>query len=87
MAMRSETQPHYKWVEIQPRHFKALAKSLPDPQLWPAMLELAQLMPQAIASVKKRLPADFKESAWTAITKGVAKKAEEFLRVAEKLHD
>jgi hypothetical protein len=37
--------------------------------------------------VKKRLPADFKESVWTSITRGFAKKAEEFLRQAEMLPD
>lgn len=87
MAMRTGTRPHYKWDEIQPRHFKALAQSLPDPNLWPTMLGMAKSVPQAITSVKKRLPADFKESVWTSITKGFAKKAEEFLRVAEKLVD
>lgn len=87
MAMRTGSRPHYKWDEIQPRHFMTLAQSLPDPNLWPTMLGMAGSVPEVIASVKKRLPADFKESVWTRITKGFAKKAEEFLGVAEKLHD
>lgn len=64
-----------------------LAQSLPDPNLWPTMVGMARSAPEAIASVKKRLPADFKESVWTSITNGFARKAEEFLGVAEKLHD
>ena len=87
MAMRTRNRSHYKWHEIQPRHFKALAQSLPDPDLWQTMLDMARSVPEAIASVEKRLPADFKESVWTLITKGFAKKAEEFLRVAETLDD
>ena len=87
MAMRTGSRPHYKWHEIQPRHFRALAQSLPDPNLWPTMLDMASSVPKAIAAVKKRLPADFRESVWTHITKGFAKKAEEFFRAAEKLND
>lgn len=87
MAMRTGNRPHYKRDEIQPRHFKALAQSLPDPDLWPTMLRMATSVQEGIASVKKRLPADFKEAVWISITKGFARKAEEFLDVAEKLHD
>jgi serine/threonine-protein kinase HipA len=85
MAMRTGNRPHYRWNETQPRHFQALAQSLPDPDLWSAMLDIAKSVPEAIASVKKRLPADFRESVWTSITKGFARKAEEFLHEAEKL--
>jgi hypothetical protein len=51
------------------------------------MLDTARSVPEAIASVKRRLPPDLKESVWTSVTDGFAKKAEEFLRGAEKLHD
>jgi serine/threonine-protein kinase HipA len=87
MAMRTGNRPHYKWDEIQPRHFKALAQSPPDPNLWQTMLDMARAVPNAIASVEKRAPRDIKEYVWTRITQGCAKKAEEFLRGAEKLHD
>lgn len=73
--------------EIHPRHFEALAQSLPDPNLWPTMLGMAGSVPDVIAAVRKRLPADFKESVWTGMTKGLAKKAREFLSVGEKLED
>jgi hypothetical protein len=85
MAMRTGKRSHYKWDEIQPRHFHALALSLPDPNAWQAMLRMTQAIPGAIASVSKRLPADFKESVWSTTTKGLTKKADEFLRVGEKL--
>jgi serine/threonine protein kinase HipA of HipAB toxin-antitoxin module len=80
MALRTGKRAHSHWDETQPRHFRALAESLPDPDLWTSMLDLARSVPEAIARVKKRLPADFKESVWNSITKGFARKAEEFLR-------
>lgn len=84
MAMRSGSLPHYKWDEIQPRHFKALADQLPDPNLWTVMLDMVRDTPKAIVAVKKQLPKDFKESVWTSITKGIVKKADEFLAAVEK---
>jgi hypothetical protein len=87
MAMRTGNRPHYRCNEIQPRHFKALTNSLPDPKLWSMMLDTARSVPEAIASVSKRLPPDLKESVWTSITEGFARKAEEFLRAAENLRD
>jgi serine/threonine-protein kinase HipA len=85
MAMRTGNRAHYRWNEIQPRHFKALAECLSDPNLWPMMLDTARSVPEAIASVSKRLPPDLKESVWTSVTEGFARKAEEFLRAAENL--
>jgi len=82
---RTGKRPHYRWNEIQPRHFQALAQSLPDPDLWSAMLAMARSVPQIITSVEKRLPADLKEPVWASITQGFANKAKEFLREAEKL--
>lgn len=85
MAMRTGSRSHYKWDEIQPRHFKTLAEQLPDPNLWTMMLEIARSLPQAIGVVKKRLPEDFNTSVFTSITRGVTAKADEFLALADKL--
>ncbi len=85
MTMRTGARPHYRWDEIQPRHFKALADQLPARYVWEGMKGTAQAVPDAIASVEKRLPGDFKESVWTSITQGFARKAKEFLGEAEKL--
>jgi 3-methyladenine DNA glycosylase AlkC len=87
MAMRTGNRPHYRWNEIQPRHFKALAESLLDPKLWSMMLNAARSVPETIASVGKRLPLDLKESVWTSVTEGFARKAEEFLLATENLRD
>lgn len=85
MAMRAGTRAHYKWQEIQARHFHALAEQLPDPNLWATMLGMVRIVPDAIAAVKKRLPRDFKESVWTSITRGVTRQADEFLAAAQGL--
>jgi hypothetical protein len=49
------------------------------------MLDTARSVPAAIASVRKRLPSDFKQSVWTSITAALAKTAEQFLHGAESL--
>ena len=85
MALRTGTRPHYKWDEIQPRHFKTLADQLPAPDAWAGMMATAQAVPEAIARVEKRLPPDFKEAVWNTITQGVARKAKDFLREAGTL--
>ena len=51
------------------------------------MLDTARSVPEAIATVSKRLPLDLKESVWTSVTEGFARKAEEFLRAAENPRD
>ena len=85
MALRTGKRGHYKWDEMQPRHFKALAQSLPDPELWSKMLDTARSVPAAIASVRKLLPSDFEPFVWTAITEALAKSSERFLREAASL--
>jgi hypothetical protein len=47
------------------------------------MLDMARSVPEAITSVRKRLPPDLKESVWTSVTEGFALKAEELLRATE----
>lgn len=85
MAMRSGRRAHYKLDEIQPRHFHALADRLGDDQLWPAMLELIEGVPRAIARVEKQLPEDFAEPVWTSITSGIGRQAKVFLEAAATL--
>jgi hypothetical protein len=51
------------------------------------MLNAARSVPETIASVGKRLPLDLKESVWTSVTEGFARKAEEFLLATENLRD
>ena len=81
MALRGKNA-HYKIVEIQPRHFQALADRYPDAEAWPAMLELAARVEGAIKAVQRRLPKGFAESVWAPISKGMLEQARSFLSYA-----
>ena len=81
MALRGKNA-HYKIVEIQPRHFQALADRYPDAEAWPAMLELATRVEGAIKAVQRRLPKGFAESVWAPISKGMLEQARSFLSYA-----
>lgn len=82
MALRGGSRRHYGLREIQPRHFQAFATSLADAQAWPAMIELAERVPDAINKVESRLPQDFAPAVWTAITTGLERQATYFLKAA-----
>jgi serine/threonine-protein kinase HipA len=82
MALRG-TSAHYKIVEIQPRHFQALADRYPDADAWPAMLELAARVEGAIKAVQRRLPQGFAESVWVPLSKGMLGQAKLFLSYAK----
>jgi serine/threonine-protein kinase HipA len=74
---------HYKIVEIQPRHFQALADKYPDAEAWPAMIELAGRVEGAIKAVEKRLPKGFADAVWAPISKGALAQAKSFLSYAK----
>ena len=82
MALRGKNA-HYKVVEIQPRHFRALADRYPDAATWPAMIELAGRVEEGIKAVEKRLPKGFAESVWTPVSKGMLEQAKSFLSHAK----
>jgi serine/threonine-protein kinase HipA len=82
MALRGKNA-HSKIVEIQPRHFQALADRYPDAEAWPAMVELAGRVEGTIKAVEKRLPKGFAESVWTPTSKGMLKQAESVLSHAK----
>jgi serine/threonine-protein kinase HipA len=78
MALRGR-RPHYLLREIQSRHFERLAKSLGDPEAWPAMQTLVQSVPTAIERVAARLPAGFPIDVWDTVSKGLLQQRERFL--------
>ena len=75
MGIRGTTKTHYRLNDIQPRHFHELASRLAVRQLWGSMVALAQQVPAATARVEKRLPKDFAEPVWKAITHGIKAQA------------
>jgi serine/threonine-protein kinase HipA len=82
MALRGK-RAHYKVVEIQPRHFQALADMYPATDVWPAMIELAGRVESAIKAVEKRLPKGLAESVWVPMSKGTLDQAKSFLSYAK----
>lgn len=77
MALRGR-RPHYLLREIQPRHFERLAGSLGDPEVWPAMQEMVERVPEALARVGKRLPDEFPARLWDRIARGVSDQRNRF---------
>jgi serine/threonine-protein kinase HipA len=55
MALRGR-RAHYKIIQIQARHFRALADEYPDAKAWPTMIDLAHRVEGAIKAVEQRLP-------------------------------
>jgi serine/threonine-protein kinase HipA len=82
IALRGKNA-HYKIVEIQPRHFHALADQYPGAVAWPAMIELTGRVEGAIEAVEKQLPDGFAQSVWASISKGMLKQAKSFLSHAK----
>jgi serine/threonine-protein kinase HipA len=82
MALRGKNA-HYKIVQIQPRHFQALADKYPRTEAWPAMIELAGRVEDAIKAVEQRLPKGFSESVWASTSKGMLEQAKSFLSYAK----
>lgn len=83
MALRGKNA-HYRIVEIQPRHFQALAEKYPRAEAWPAMIELAGRVEGAIKAVQQRLPKGFSESVWAPTSKGMLEQAKSFLSYAKR---
>ena len=82
MALRGKNA-HYKITEIQPRHFHALAEKYPGAEAWPAMIELAGRVEDAIKAVEKRLPKGLAETVWTRTSQGMLQQARSFLSYAK----
>jgi serine/threonine-protein kinase HipA len=82
MALRGKS-PHYKIIEIQPRHFQELADRYPAAEAWPAMIDLAGRVEGAIKAVEKRLPKAFAEPVWAPTSAGMLKQAKSFLSHAK----
>jgi serine/threonine-protein kinase HipA len=77
MALRGQ-RTHYLLREIQPRHFKRLAGSLGDPEVWPAMQEMVERVPEALARVGGRLPDEFPAQLWDCLARGVSNQRDRF---------
>lgn len=70
MAVRAKNA-HWKLVELQPRHWAMLAAQSGVPDAFDAMTTLVDESRDALAQVRRELPAGFPMRVWTKIEQGV----------------
>ncbi|HTY50657.1 MAG TPA: type II toxin-antitoxin system HipA family toxin [Steroidobacteraceae bacterium] len=78
MAMAGKSR-HYKLVEIQPRHWQALALRTGGGSLWGRMQDLVESVPNALDQVGSRLPRNFPDPVISRIDEGMRGQARKFL--------
>jgi serine/threonine-protein kinase HipA len=79
MAVQGRSR-HYKLLEIQSRHWHALAVRAGVPGLWRRMTDMVESAETIMDSVLRGLPGNFPERIAATIDKGVRKQAQVFLR-------
>jgi serine/threonine-protein kinase HipA len=73
---------HYKILEIQTRHWHALALRAGGSPLWNRMRELVESVSTVIERIQGKLPPDFPEQVISKIAIGMQKQAHQFLESA-----
>lgn len=81
MAVAAKNR-HYNLVEIQPRHWRALAERVGGSALWERMQSLVDAAPRAFERIK--LPRGFPESVISPITEGVRSQAQKFFNALRR---
>ncbi|NRF66876.1 HipA domain-containing protein [Aquincola sp. S2] len=84
MAIRSKNA-HYKFGEIDVRHWRHLALTTGGEPAWSAMLQMVQQVEPVLARVSARLPRDFPAQVWETISRGTQDHGRKFLRGAAAL--
>jgi serine/threonine-protein kinase HipA len=74
---------HYKIVEIQTRHWRALAERTGGEQLWVRMRRFVEAAEAAVARIQTTLPPDFPEVVIRTIVMGVRGQVRKFLSAPE----
>ncbi len=78
MAMRSKNA-HWRFYDIEPRHWHALAMKYGGPPVWAAMVHLVQRVAPALDQIAQTLPQDFPARTWETISQGMRSQATCFL--------
>src|SRR5262249_9294858 len=86
MAIRSRNV-HWKFNEIQARHWRGLALKNGGNEVWEEMKALVDRVEEALAEVGEQLPPHFPDRIWTPIAEGVQRQAQTFRRQAAMLAD
>lgn len=84
MALRSKNA-HRHFVDILPRHWRALALKYGGPPVWEAMVQLVQRVNPALDQMVQTLPSDFPPRTWETISLGMRSQAERFLESLDRL--
>ena len=77
MALRTKNA-HYRLMEMQTRHWQALAQSCGVQNAWDHLQALVERMDEALVAVEAKLPANFPDAVWTKISKGMRAQAKLF---------
>lgn len=78
MAVRSKNA-HYHLHEIHTRHWQGLARQSGVPGAFDAMVALVQQVPEALARMAAKLPADFPPKVFEPIQAGMLAQAQKFM--------
>ena len=78
MALRSKNA-HWHFVDIEPRHWHALAMKHGGRPVWAAMVRLGERVEPALDQISRTLPQDFPPRTWEAISQGMRAQAARFL--------
>lgn len=68
---------HYKLVDVQPRHWQAIAERVGGTALWDRMRSLVEAAPVTFDRIE--LPPDFPEVVISRISQGVRRRSRKFL--------
>ena len=79
MALHSKSA-HYRLNEVRVRHWQRLEKECGVDGVWEKMLQLVEGVDKALSFVESRLPSEFPEHIWTAISSGACTHASQFRR-------
>ncbi len=77
MALRSKNV-HYRLMEMQTRHWQALAQSSGVQNAWGHLEALVEKLDDALSAVEAKLPASFPDAVWSKISKGMRAQAKLF---------
>ena len=77
MALRGKNA-HYRLLEMQTRHWQALAQSCGVQKAWSHLQALVERVEGALAAVEAKLPAHFPDAVWSKISKGMRAHAKLF---------
>ena len=75
----AQYRARYRLLEIQTRHWRALAERYGGPETFEPLIVLVQAVEAALERVNPKLPAGFPEGVWESISRGMVQQRDRFL--------